>query len=171
MPSFTESKKLPGVIIVQPDVLLDPRGDYTMIFNEQLYAEHGIKGPFVEHCISTSKFGTIRGLHADYACNKLLQVLHGAVFYVLLDLQTSQWEGFTLSARNRLQLYKPAKYASGLLALTDDALFVYYQDHYYDPRRQQSWRWDDERFSIHWPLHPIIISERDEKADSKVLLR
>ena len=99
---FTRSEKLPGVVVVRPDILVDPRGDYCMVFNDALYTEHGIKGPFVEHCISTSKFGTLRGLHADPECDKLIQCLHGEIWYCLVDTERAVWEGYMLTDRNRV---------------------------------------------------------------------
>ena len=169
MTEFVPSKKLPGVILITPEQHNDWRGDYSMIYNKELYAQQGITDDFVEHCISTSSKGVLRGLHADYGCNKLLSCLHGGIYYVLLDPKSAVWDAFLLTDKNRLQLYKPKQYAAGLLALTDDALFMYYQSAYYDPSRQQSWRFDDIMFNIFWPIKDPPLSERDKKADSSIL--
>ena len=159
----TPSAKLPGVLIIEPEVHPDLRGDYVMVYNEKEYAQHGM-GPFVEHCISTSRFGTLRGLHGDFGCDKLLQCLHGELWYVLADPQTFLWESFVLTGRNHLQLYKPRQYLGGLLALTDDAVFAYAQSEYYDPGRQVTVGFNSGRFNIAWPMKPTFLSRRDEKA-------
>lgn len=161
-----EGTKLPGVLLLKPNIFTDARGAYVMIWNKQEYAKLGITCEFVEHCISTSRKGTLRGIHADYECDKLIQILHGSVYYVLVDAQTErhQWEAFILSAQNHWQLFKPARYAAGLLALEEDTVFCYYQSAYYDPKRQHTYRFDDHTLRIWWPHMPggYIMAQGDE---------
>lgn len=161
-----EITKLPGVKLIKPDIFTDHRGDYVMIYQKEEYVKLGITCEFVEHCISTSRKGVLRGLHADYECQKLIQILHGSVYYVLADMQAEkpQWEAFILSDRNHWQLFKPARYAAGLLALEDNTVFCYYQNRFYDPKRQHTYRWDDPKWGIWWPHMPggYIMARGDE---------
>jgi len=160
-----ESQKLPGVKLIVPDVHEDHRGDYVMLYREDLppYSE---MPRFVEHCVSTSRKGVLRGIHADYECDKLIEVLHGEIYYVVVDcLETSptfsRVESYILSGRNHHQVFKPARYGTGFLALTDDVVFHYLQSQPYDERRQVTWRWDDPRLKVWWPTRLPILSKRD----------
>ena len=153
---IVQMTKLPGVLLLKPEIFTDHRGDYVMVLNKKEYAACGITCEFVEHCISTSRKGVLRGMHADYECDKLISVFHGSIYYVLADFtaQPPQWEAFILSDRNHWQLFKPARYAAGLLALEDDTVFHYAQSEYYDPMRQHTYRFDDFRLNIWWPHMP-----------------
>lgn len=157
--------KLEGVLLIRPDIFEDHRGDYVMVYNKKEYADLGITCEFVEHCISTSRKGVLRGLHADYECDKLISVLHGAIYYILADMQAEkpQWESFILSDRNHWQIFKPARYAAGFLALEDNTVFFYAQSNYYDPQRQKTYPYNDAKAGIWWPSSPggYIISQRD----------
>jgi dTDP-4-dehydrorhamnose 3,5-epimerase len=46
--------------------------------------------------------------------------------------------------------------------LSDWAVFHYKQSEYYDPSRQFTYRWDDPRLKIWWPIKNPIVSRRDE---------
>lgn len=155
-----ESAKLPGVKLYIPDVFVDFRGDYVMLYNRR---EYGLDMEFVEDCISTSRKGVLRGMHEDPMCHKLITVLHGTIFYVVLDARSGTWESFILSGRNRHIIYKPPQYAAGFLALTDDTIFHYKQSSYYDPSRQHTYAWNG--YGIPWPLSgEPLMSERDHEA-------
>ena len=63
-----------------------------------------------------------------------------------------KWQGFHLSEHNHKQLYVPAGFAHGFIALTDDVIFLYKQGALYDPARERSIRWNDPTLAIDWPL-------------------
>lgn len=165
-----EKTNLEGVLLIKPDVFEDFRGQYVMVFNRREYLSPSgsviQEGYFVEDCVSTSHKGVLRGIHADFACHKLMSVLHGEIYYVVVDcLESSptfgKWQSFILSDKNHYQIYKPAKYGAGFLALTDDVVFHYKQSAFYDPKRQVTFLWNDPRFNIFWPVKDPILSERD----------
>jgi dTDP-4-dehydrorhamnose 3,5-epimerase len=72
-----------------------------------------------------------------------------------------KWESFTLSAQNRFQVLVPAGYGNGHCVTSDWAIFHYKQTTYYDPARQFTYKWNDPRFNISWPVREPIISQRD----------
>lgn len=155
-----ESSKLPGVRLFIPDVFTDFRGDYVMLYNRR---EYGLDMEFVEDCISTSRRNVLRGMHEDPICHKLITVLHGTIFYVVLDARLGVWESFILSGENHYVIYKPPQYAAGFLALTDDVCFSYKQSAYYDPNRQKTYSY--QAYNIPWPLTgKPLLSERDHEA-------
>ena len=163
--------ELEGVLLIKPDINEDFRGDYVMTYNEKLYVMHGIGASFVEHDISTSTKGVLRGIHYSPNCWKLNQCLYGEIYYVVVncdekDPEFGKWQSFILSGRNRHQLFKQPRYGSAFLVLSDYCLFHYMQSEYYDPcnPNQKTFKWDDPRFGIWWPkLRPPILSQRDEE--------
>lgn len=165
-----ESQKLPGLLLIKPEVSRDHRGDHAMVYHQELYVRLGLP-LFVEHCVSSSLKGVIRGIHADYGADKLYQVVNGVAWYLFIDCREGvktfgAWEAFILSGDNRYQVYKPRIYANALVALTDDTVLSYMQSAYYDPVRQVTYRWSDPQFKIDWPIQYPILSRRDE-ADGK----
>lgn len=160
-----DSEKLPGVKLLKPEIHQDFRGDYVMTFQKQLYTQHGIDMEFVEHCISTSMKGVIRGIHTDFECDKLMEVLSGRIYYVVVDMDPGnpRWEAFILSGENHHQVFKPRQYGAAFQALTEGAVFRYLQSQYYSPERQGTHLWNDPRLNIWWPLRPPLLSRRDEE--------
>ena len=59
-----ETTKLPGVVIIEPDILGDERGFFMESFHEKRYREEaGIKEKFVQDNRSHSSKGVLRGIH------------------------------------------------------------------------------------------------------------
>ncbi len=73
--------KLPGVLIVEPDVFADERGFFLETWSTIRYEEAGIPGPFVQDNASLSRKGILRGLHFQHpqSQGKLVQILSGEV--------------------------------------------------------------------------------------------
>ena len=159
--------KLKDVLQISPSVFSDHRGEYVETYNVELYKSKGILADFVEDDISVSKKNVLRGIHGDNLTWKLISCLHGEFYLAVVncDEQSKEfgaWESFVLSDKNRLQILIPPKYGNGHLVLSDKAIFHYKQSQYYDPKRQFTYKWDDARFGIQWPIKDPIISKRDE---------
>lgn len=160
--------KLDGVLLVKPDVFEDFRGSFAETYNKDLYFKNGIAVNFVEDDYSVSVKNVLRGLHGDDKTWKLIDCVHGEVYFVVLNAidgspQYGEWEAFTLSGKNRWQVLVPPKFANGYLALTDKITLHYKQSEYYDRKTQFTIRYDDPRFKIHWPVKNPILSRRDEE--------
>jgi len=100
--------KLPGVLIIEPDVFGDSRGFFMETYHKERYRVTGIDAEFVQDNISFSTKRTLRGLHFQYPHSqaKLVQVLMGAVFDVAVDIRKGsatfgQCFGATLSSDNK----------------------------------------------------------------------
>ena len=83
--------KLPGVFIVEPQVIGDQRGCFMETYNRQVFADIGITAEFVQDNQSfTAAKGVLRGIHfqnAPMAQAKLVRVTRGAVMDVVVDLR------------------------------------------------------------------------------------
>ena len=163
---------LDGVLLITPSTIFeDFRGTYVETYNEKLYTEAGITIRFVQDDISTSRRNVLRGIHGDPETWKLISCLHGEFYLVVLNYdsespQFGQWESFTLSDRNRLQVLVPPKFGNGHAVLSESALFHYKQSTYYNRATQFTVLWDDPRFKIRWPVERPILSKRDQSLDS-----
>ena len=78
------------------------------------------------------------------------------------SLQYKQWESFTISEQNRIQILVPPKFVNGHLVLSRRAIFHYKQNTYYNPKGQFTILWDDPDYNIKWPTIDPILSKRDE---------
>ena len=165
---IVEKTSLEGVLLIKPVAFEDHRGEYVELYNEELYRRNGVMADFVQDDISVSSKNVLRGIHGDDHTWKLISCLRGKFYFVVVNCDASspqfgKWQAFTLSDRNRWQVLVPPMFGNGHLALTDRIIFHYKQSSYYDPRGQFSYRWDDTRFNIWWPVKQPILSRRDEE--------
>ena len=165
-----QKTKLEGVLLIKPlTIFEDFRGCYVETYNEKLYNEAGITVKFIQDDISASSRHVLRGLHGDGETWKLVSCLYGKFYLVVVNFDKAspkylQWEAFTLSDQNRLQVLIPPKFANGHLVLSDTAIFHYKQSSYYNRAGQFSLAWNDPKLGILWPIKNPILSSRDETA-------
>lgn len=159
--------KLEGVLLIKPDVFEDHRGEYMETYNEELYHKNGITIKFVQDDISVSIQNVLRGIHGDGETWKLISCLYGKFYLVVVNCDTEskdfgEWQSFVLSDRNRHQVLVPPKHGNGHLILTEKAIFHYKQSTYYNPKGQFTYKWNDLKLNIWWPIKDPILSQRDE---------
>lgn len=167
---FTHTE-LPGVVLVEPDVHRDARGFFLESFHAEKYAEGGITEAFVQDNHSSSKRGTLRGIHAQLrrSQGKLVRVIEGEVFDVAVDIRRGsphfgEWVGYRLSAENFLQLYLPPGFGHAFCVLSERAQFEYKCTNFYDPESEISIAWNDPEIGILWPFDSPILSPKDANA-------
>ena len=161
---------LDGVLLLEPKVFGDHRGFFLESYNERQMASLGMQYKFVQdnHSLSVET-GTLRGLHYQLnpmAQTKLVRVLAGAIYDVVLDLRKhsptyGQWEGFILSADNKRQLLVPKGFAHGFCTLVPDTEVFYKVDQYYSPEHDRGILWNDPALGISWPTSDPILSDKD----------
>ena len=168
----TESTPLDGVVIVEPRVFGDDRGFFSESYNRKAFAEvTGFDGDFVQDNHSRSVRGVVRGMHYQLPPDeqgKLVRCVGGEVFDVAVDIRSSsptfgEWAGAVLSDHNHRQLWVPAGFAHGFMAMSDVADVLYKTTTYYASGAERSIRWDDRAIGIEWPDVGVkaILSERD----------
>jgi len=169
MPITVLATDFPEAKIFVPEVFADERGFFKETYSTAKYGALGLNDQFVQDSVSFSKKNVIRGLHYDRRMSKLAQVLRGRIYDVIVDLREGspthlRWQGFYLSEDDHRQLYVPAGFAHGFLALTD-VVFSYKHGALYDPAYEGSVRWNDPRLAITWPLDgEPILSAKDQAA-------
>ena len=169
MTTITEMR-LPGVLLVEPDVFGDPRGYFLETFRKNAFARAGITVEFVQDNLSFSQQGTLRGLHYQHPNDqgKLVQVLLGEIVDVALDIRVgsptfSQWLAVTLSADNHRSLFIPPGFAHGFCVISKTALFSYKCSDYYAPEHEGGVLWNDPALGIPWSVEQPLLSEKDKR--------
>lgn len=120
--------------------------------------------------------GVLRGMHyQSIECNRqnrLLYVLRGTVFIVVVDLKEGRktyglWQSMTISENDNTCLYVPGDYAIGTLANEDSDMIMFY-DGEYQEGFDCGFRYDDASLGIKWGLSVdnIQIAEKDLKLPS-----
>jgi dTDP-4-dehydrorhamnose 3,5-epimerase len=166
MPEVMKTK-LDGVLLIKPEVFGDHRGEYVELYNEYVYVKAGVRVKFVQDDISVSVKNVLRGIHGDTKTWKLVSCLLGRFYLVIINCdefssEFRQWESFSLTDKTRHQVLVPPKFGVAHLALTDKIIFHYKQSTYYDPSSQFTYKWNDPKFNICWPIKNPILSKRDE---------
>ncbi len=170
--------KIPELLIFEPRVFSDERGWFMESFNQQAFAdichEQQIAIPnFVQDNHSLSTQGALRGLHYQlppFAQAKLVRVVQGRAWDVAVDIRQQsptfgQWVGVELSADNHRQLWIPAGFAHGFLALENDTQFLYKTTSYYDKDSERTILWKDESLAIEWPAAGLELKLTDKDSD------
>ncbi|MFZ5969495.1 MAG: dTDP-4-dehydrorhamnose 3,5-epimerase [Bacillota bacterium] len=169
---FTETP-LKGLYMIEQTIFEDERGYFMETYHQKEFEEVGLNTLFVQDNQSKSKRGVLRGLHFQqkYPQDKLVRVLKGEVFDVAVDLRKDsgtfgQWFGYTLSEKNKKQIYISKGFAHGFLVLSDEAEFIYKCTEFYHPEDQCGIMWNDSGIDIHWPLdmvREILLSDKDKE--------
>ncbi len=167
---FIETR-LPGCVVIEPQIFGDDRGQFFESFNHDKLAAHGLAPNFVQGNVSTSTRGVLRGLHYQWPKpqGKYVSVLGGEVWDVAVDIRRGsptfgRWEGVLLSAGNHRHFWIPEGFAHGFAVLSERATFTYLCTETYDREADTAIRWDDPRLAIDWPVATPVLSDKDARA-------
>lgn len=159
---------LPGVYELRPVIHRDARGAFSETYHQAKFAELGIKDVFVQDNHSVSSKGTLRGLHYQlrHAQAKLCRVIEGEALDVAVDIRTGsphfgKWTSVRLSAKEQNEIYIPAGFAHGFLALTATVQFLYKCSDYYAPSDEYGILWNDPALEIDWGTASAALSQKD----------
>jgi dTDP-4-dehydrorhamnose 3,5-epimerase len=161
--------------IIEPTIFEDDRGYFFEKFNEKKFEElTGMNGHFVQDNISKSSYGVVRGIHlqkGEHAQAKLVSCLEGRVWDVVVDLREDsptfgKWFGIELTAENKIQLYIPRGFGHGFSVLSENALFSYKCDNFYNKESEGNVLFNDPELQVDWKLDEkdMILSEKDKDA-------
>jgi dTDP-4-dehydrorhamnose 3,5-epimerase len=166
-----EKTAIEGVLLLTPRVFEDQRGFFLESWNQRSLDEAvGQSVTFVQDNRSHSARGVLRGLHYQtepHAQGKLVSVLSGAIFDVVVDLRRASPSfgkslGLELKAEDHTMIWIPAGFAHGFLVLSEFADVVYKATDFYSPSDERCIRWDDAELAIEWPLRgalPILAAK------------
>lgn len=165
--------KIEGPVVIEPDIFGDGRGYFFESFSQRRFAEALCDIRFVQDNESKSRYGVVRGLHYQLPpatqC-KLVRVVCGRVLDVAVDIRRNsptfgQYAAVELSGENHRQFFIPRGFAHGFAVLSEEAIFQYKCDTFYDPEREAGIAYDDPQIGIDWglPAEDIVLSEKDRR--------
>jgi len=174
MTKFTfEPLAINGVGIIHTHKLFDSRGHFSEVYNVKRFEEIGIYCRFVQDNQAVSKLsGIIRGLHFQLpplAQAKLVRVVRGSIFDVVVDLRTDSrsygtWCSAVLTAIGGEQLFVPRGFAHGYCTMEADTEVFYKVDNYYSAGLDAGIAWDDPDINIKWPFSRDKLSTSSKDA-------
>ena len=164
---------LKNVLLFQLEHFEDHRGNYTQLYHMADYQkmigeQTGEDIEFLEDDYAGSCKNVLRGIHGDDRTWKLVTCLYGKFYIVVVNCDEKspdfgKWQNFLLTKENGKQLLIPPKYGHAYQVLSEQAVFNYKQTCYYKGMTNQfTYKWDDPRFKIWWPIKTPILSQRDE---------
>jgi dTDP-4-dehydrorhamnose 3,5-epimerase len=162
-----------GLLIIEPKVFGDERGYFFESYNANTFkTATGLNINFVQDNQARSTINVLRGLHyqnAPHAQTKLIRVLEGAIWDVVVDLRKDsetygRWYGIELSAENKRQFLIPKGFAHGYSVLTETAEVFYKCDDFYSKEDEGGLYYTDPQLNIDWKidLQKAIISDKDK---------
>lgn len=168
-----EETLLPGCFLVHDTFHGDHRGYFFESFNRKTFLDQtGLNINFVQDNQSHSQKGVLRGLHfqqGDAAQAKLVRVLKGKVLDVVVDLRQksktfAKHLAVELSEDSHTQLFVPRGFAHGFVVLSEEAIFFYKCDNYYNPAAEAGIIFNDPALAINWqlPETELLLSAKDK---------
>jgi len=167
--------KLKGCFILEPTIFEDSRGYFFEAFSKAKFKElTGANADFVQDNQSKSAYGVVRGLHmqtGEHAQAKLVRVIEGSVLDVVVDVRKNsptfgEWLSIELSAENKKQLFIPHGFLHGFSVLSQNAVFFYKCDNFYNKNSEAGVNPLDTNLEIDWKVEKtaMILSEKDKNA-------
>lgn len=162
---------IPGVVIIEPRIFNDSRGYFFESWSQREFDEKVRPVRFVQDNESKSSYGVLRGLHFQKgrsAQSKLVRVVKGAVLDVAVDIRRGsptfgQHVAVELTAENHCQFFVPRGFAHGFSVLSEEVVFQYKCDNFYDPSSEGAIAWNDPDLGIDWriPAEKVLLSAKD----------
>jgi len=169
--NVTKSNKLKDVLIIEPSVFWDLRGNIYTSYNSNIYNSHLPEDvDFVHDKFAQSKHNVLRGLHGDNKTWKLVSCVWGELYEVVVDMRPNsptfmKWDAFELSSEKYRQVLIPPGYVNGYYVKSEFAVFHYklaYTGEYIDAGEQMTCVWNDPELAINWPCKDPILQARDK---------
>lgn len=169
-----EKTILEGCYLIHDTFFGDHRGYFFESFNQKTFLEQtGVDVTFVQDNQSGSQKGVLRGLHfqhGEFAQAKLVRVLKGRVLDVAVDLRRDSATfgkhiSVELSEDSHTQFFVPRGFAHGFVVLSEQAVFFYKCDNYYNKASEGGIIYNDIDLGIDWQLAPgeLLLSEKDTR--------
>lgn len=159
-----------GVLLFGGPPSSDERGYFVRIFEEAALAAAGVTESFPQWSTAFNECaGTLRGLHFNEPPHdeaKLVRVISGAIFDVLVDLRPGSAsfgiaQALELREEAAQTLYIPPGFAHGYQSLTDRSYVAYGISIPYVAAAARGIQALDPALAVQWPLPALRMSARD----------
>lgn len=159
-----------GLVVIEPTIFSDNRGDLFEAYNEQVFYRHGLNLKFVQDNEATSKKNVLRGMHVNvkHPQGKLIRVLDGEILEVVIDLRKDSPTYMScysvhLSNENKKQLYIPEGMGHGYLALQNSCILFKTTTHYI-PEDELRFAWNSKAITVDWGVKEPTQNDRDKSS-------
>ena len=159
-----------GLKVLEPRIFNDDRGYFFESYNRNLFPKDR-KYDWVQDNESKSTKGVLRGLHyqaGEHGQAKLVRSVVGSIYDVAVDIRPDsdtygEWYGIELNDQNKRQLLIPRGFAHGFLVLSNEAIFSYKCDSFYNAKSEGGIIYNDVSLGIKWPYDGNIqLSAKDK---------
>ena len=169
---ISESNIFNGEVkIISPDVFSDSRGKLFTDYLNSYFKKHINESLDIVHSkFAYNKKNVLRGIHGDFKSYKIVQCVYGKIFQVVVDCRKDspnylKYDSFVLSHNNPQLIVIPPGFGNAFQVLNDFAVYNYklaYIGNYNDFDQQFTYKWNDKRINIEWPIKTPVLSERDK---------
>ena len=119
---------------------------------------------------SLSKKKTLRGFHCDLKSWKMITSVYGRFLFVVVDMRKNsknylKHKKWILDHKKPKSILIPPYYANAHLCLSNVCILHYkwsYKGKYIESNQQKSYRWNDPKIKMNWPIKKPILSKRDK---------
>lgn len=163
-----QKTEIEGLFLIEGFSFNDNRGSLIKPFSLSFFNnEFKYNLYFKEVWFTKSNKNVIRAMHlqvGEFACEKLVSVINGAVIDVVLDIRKEsltygKWFEIELNEKNNNALYIPKGCAHGYKVLLDNTITLYMGTEINVPKDDVGIRWNS--FGYDWGIENPIISEKD----------
>ncbi|MFK7927310.1 MAG: dTDP-4-dehydrorhamnose 3,5-epimerase family protein [Myxococcota bacterium] len=117
---------------------------------------------------SNPRARTLRGLHGQWGLGKLVSVVCGEAYDVIVDVRPGSptyggWEAALLSGTHGQSLWVPPGFAHGYMTLKADTTVLYQFTAPHVRAREFGVLYSDPQLAISWPGLPQCMSDRDRQ--------
>jgi len=170
--NFSKSKIFPEVLLCEHSKFDDLRGSLWTTFDKDFLS--GIKDyetlNFAHDKFATSKKDVIRGIHGDHKSYKLITAVYGKIFQVVVDCREDsdnylKHQAFELDAKIPTSILLPPGFGNAFCSLSYTTVYHYklaYTGSYTDAGEQFTYKWNDPKIAIKWPVMNPTLSPRDK---------
>jgi len=157
-----------GLLIVEGGQTFgDERGFFREPFRRNEFEETlGKSWIHVQENHAFSKKNVLRGIHIA-PWDKFIYVPFGEVLAVIVDLRKDsptfkQVFKMQIGISNKVKLFIPEGLGNSYLILSDEAVYEYQVNRYYEAGAEKAVAWNDPELAIDWGITEPILSEKDK---------
>lgn len=162
----TQETEVEGCILIHVPTFEDNRGSFSEVYNQDLFAKHGLPISWPQDNHSFSKFNVLRGLHvqSEDPQGKLVRAITGTIMDVCLDLRpnSATFKKYTAQLLfGTRALYLPPGTAHGFYCFSKEAHVYYKCTSLYRPDKDGGVLWNDPENGMDWGGVKPIVSAKD----------
>ncbi len=158
-----------GLLIVEGGKTFeDERGFFREPFRRNEFVEAlGYPWVHVQENHAFSKKGVLRGIHIA-PWDKFIYCPYGEVMVVIVDVRPhsktfKEIFKMQIGFSNKVKLFIPEGLGNSYVILSDEAVYEYQVNKYYEPGAEKGIAYNDPELNIDWGIENPILSEKDQK--------